>query len=146
MGPQIRLQDGTKTDMTVLVDTSVWSLSLRKDGPANYPAAKKLQSLLLDTQNIVLIGIILQEILQGFKQEKTFRQVITYLDAFPLLSLNRSDFIAAAQLRRKAAAQGLTLSTPDCQIAAAAINHDCHLLTTDKDFAHMAQWTPLQLI
>ena len=72
MGPQIRLQDGTKTDMTVLVDTSVWSLSLRKDGPANHPAAKKLQSLLLDTQNIVLIGIILQEILQGFKHEGAY--------------------------------------------------------------------------
>jgi len=132
--------------MTVLVDTSVWALSLRKGGPANHPTVKALQSLLIDAQNIVLIGIILQEILQGFKQEKTFSQVITYLDAFPLLPLNRGDFIAAASLRRQAASKGLTLSTPDCQIAAAAINHDCHLLTTDKDFAQMAQWAPLQLI
>ena len=132
--------------MTVLVDTSVWSLSLRKDGPANHPAVKKLQSLLVDTQNIVLIGIILQEILQGFKHEGPFSKVTTYLDAFPLLSLSRNDFVAAAKLRRQAAAKGLTLSTPDCQIAAAAINHQCHLLTTGKDFVHLAQWAPLQLI
>ena len=132
--------------MTVLVDTSVWSLSLRKGGPANHPAVQKLQRLLVDTQNIVLIGIILQEILQGFRQEDTFTKVITYLDAFPLVSLKRGDFVAAAKLRRQAAAQGVTLSTPDCQIAAAAINHHCHLLTTDKDFSSVTQWAPLQLV
>jgi len=132
--------------MTVLVDTSVWSLALRKDGPADHPAVKKLQSFLLDTQNIVLIGIILQEILQGFKHEGTFTKVTTYLDAFPLLSLNRSDFVAAAKLRRQAASQGLILSTPDCQIAAAAIQHHCTLLTTDKDFSNLAQLVPLQLV
>ena len=132
--------------MTVLVDTSVWSLALRKDGPADHLAVKKLQSFLLDTQNIVLIGIILQEILQGFKHEGTFTKVTTYLDAFPLLSLNRSDFVAAAKLRRQAASQGLILSTPDCQIAAAAIQHHCTLLTTDKDFSNLAQLVPLQLV
>jgi predicted nucleic acid-binding protein len=121
-------------------------LSLRKDGPANHPAVKKLQSLRLDTQNIVLIGIILQEILQGFKHEGTFIKVTTYLDAFPLLSLSRRDFVAAAKLRRQAAAQGLTLSTPDCQIAAAASQHHCNLLTADKYFSNLAQLVPLQLV
>ena len=132
--------------MTILVDTSVWSLSLRKDGPASLPAVKKLERLLLDAQNIGLMGIILQEILQGFKQESTFTKVTTYLDAFPLLPLNRSDFVAAAKLRRQAAAKGITLSIPDCQIAAVAINHQCHLLTTDKDFLPIAKWAPLQLL
>ncbi len=132
--------------MTILVDTSVWSLSLRKDGPANHPAVEKLQRLILDAQNIVLLGIILQEILQGFKQAGTFSKVNSYLDAFPLLTLNRSDFVAAAQLRRQATAKGVALSTPDCQIAAAAINHQCHLLTTDHDFSNIAHWAPLQLV
>ncbi|GJL53643.1 MAG: hypothetical protein NPIRA02_07750 [Nitrospirales bacterium] len=132
--------------MTVLVDTSVWSLSLRKDGPANQVSVKKLQHLLLDTQDIVLIGIILQEILQGFRQERTFTKVLSYFKALPLLPLNRSDCIAAAKLRRQATAKGLNLSTPDCQIAAAAIKHNCHLLTTDKDFLHIAKWAPLQLL
>ena len=132
--------------MIVLVDTSVWSLSLRKDGPANHPAVIKLQSLLLDTQDIVLTGIILQEILQAFRQEKTFKKVTAYFEAFPLLPLTRIDFVAAANLRRQAMAKGLSLSTPDCQIATAAINHHCHLLTTDKDFLNIAKWAPLQLL
>ena len=132
--------------MTVLVDTSVWSLSLRKDGPANHAAVHKLQNLLLDTQDIVLTGIILQEILQGFRQEKIFSKVTSYFEAFPLLPLTRSDFVAAATLRRQATAKGLSLSTPDCQIAAVAINHHCHLLTTNKDFSNITKWAPLQLI
>ena len=131
--------------MTIIVDTSVWSLALRKNGPANHPAVKKLQSLLVDTQSIVLIGIILQEILQGFRQEDTFKKATSHFDPFPLLTLDRSDFVAAAKLRRYAASKGLSLSTPDCQIAAATIEHHCHLLTTDKDFIRLAQLVPLQL-
>ena len=46
----------------------------------------------------------------------------------------------------EAAAQGLTLSTPDCQIAAAAIQHQCTLLTTDKEFSNLAQLVPLELV
>ena len=76
----------------------------------------------------------------------TFSKVTTYLDAFPLLTLSRRDFVAAAKLRRQAAAQGLTLSTPDCQIAAAASQHHCNLLTADKDFSNLAQLVPLQLV
>ncbi len=132
--------------MTVLVDTSVWSLSLRKDGPANHPAVETLQNLLLDTQDVVLIGIILQEILQGFRQEKTFTKVASYFQAFPLLPLSRDDYVAAAKFRHDAATKGHTLSTPDCQVAAAAINHHCHLLTTDKDFSDIAKWAPLKLL
>ena len=132
--------------MTVLFDTWVWSLSLRKGAPEKHVAVEKLQRLLLDTQDIALIGIALQEILQGFRQEQTFTKILSYLEAFPLLSLDRHDFIAAAKLRRQATAKGLSLSTPDCQIAAVAIKHDCYLLTTDKDFSHIAKWAPLQLL
>jgi len=55
-----------------------------------------------------------------------------------------SDYVAAAKLRRQAAVQGLSLSTPDCQIAAATVEHHCHLLTADKDFIRLAQLVPLQ--
>jgi len=37
--------------MTVLVDTSVWSLSLRKDGPANHPAVKTARQTILQSKN-----------------------------------------------------------------------------------------------
>ncbi|GJL49604.1 MAG: hypothetical protein NPIRA01_08310 [Nitrospirales bacterium] len=108
--------------------------------------SKKLQNLLLDMQDIVLIGITLQKILQNFRQESTFKKVASYFEAFPLLSVTRSDFVTAAKLRRQATAKGLSLSTPNCQIAAVALNHHCHLLTTDKDFSNIAKWLPLQLI
>lgn len=83
------------------------------------------------------MGIILQEIPQGFKHEGTFSKVMTYFDAFPLLTVSRTDYIAAANLRRQAAAEGLTLSTSNCQIAAVALQYHCHLLTIDKDFSNL---------
>lgn len=131
--------------MKYLVDTSVWSLALRKDGPASHTAVEKLALFLEEHQEVVIIGVILQEILQGFRQEATFVKVASYFDSFPLLDLRRDDFITAAKIRRTATTKGLSLSTPDCQIAAAAIEHQCHLLTTDKDFEHLSRWVPLKL-
>ena len=68
--------------MKYLVDTSVWSLALRKNGPASHVAIDKLTLLLEEHQDIVMIGVILQEILQGFRQEATFIKVASYLILF----------------------------------------------------------------
>ena len=129
----------------VLVDTSVWSLALRKKGPSTHLAVEKLASLLREDEDVVLTGLILQEILQAFRSESPFRRVARYLEPFPLLELDRRDFIAAASLHRECAATGVSVSTADCQIAAAAIRHDCLLLSADKDFERIARLSPLKL-
>jgi uncharacterized protein (DUF433 family) len=53
--------------MRVLVDTSVWSLALRKKGPSAHSTVEKLTSLLQEDEDVVLTGMILQEILQAFR-------------------------------------------------------------------------------
>jgi hypothetical protein len=131
--------------MRVLVDTSVWSLSLRKKGPTDHPAVAKLTALLRDDEEIVLTGLILQEILQAFRMDSLFQRVTRRLEPFPLLDLDRRDFIAAAALHRNCAAKGVSVSTADCQIAASAIRHDCLLLSADKDFERIARLTNLNL-
>ena len=50
----------------------------------------------------------------------------------------------AAEIRNKCRAKGVTITTVDAQIAAAAINHRCQLLTTDGDFADIAKHFPLR--
>ena len=95
--------------MSVLVDTSVWSLALRRKGPT------------------------------------AFSKVARHLDPFPLLDLGRRDFVAAASLHRVCASTGVSASTADCQIAAAAIRHECLLLTADRDFDRIARLSPLKL-
>lgn len=51
--------------MSVLVDTSVWSLALRRKSPSeDFPAIGCLQQLITNDQ-VVLLGVIRQEILSG---------------------------------------------------------------------------------
>jgi predicted nucleic acid-binding protein len=129
----------------VLVDTSVWSLALRRKGPLNHPKVDAFSALLRDGEAIVLVGIILQEILQAFRDEATVRRVAEYLDDVPLLDLNRGAFRVAARIHRQCAAIGVSVSTADCQIAAAALSHRCALLTADRDFERIARVVPLRL-
>jgi len=129
----------------VLVDTSIWSLALRKKGPADHPGVLKLTELLREGEEVLLTGTILQEILQAFRADTTFRRVARYLEPFPLLPLERSDYVAAARIHRDCAEKGVSASTADCQIAAAAIRHRCALLTADRDFERMARHCELVL-
>ena len=131
--------------MRVLVDTSVWSLSLRKRGPTDHPTVGKLMTLLQADEDVVLTGLILQEILQAFRSHSTFRRVARSLEPFPLLDLERRDYIAAASLHRSCAARGVSVSTADCQIAIASIRHDCLLLSADRDFERIARLSDLRL-
>jgi len=124
--------------LRVLVDTSVWSLALRKQGPADHPAVERLAQMLRDGEDIFLTGTILQEILQAFRVESTFRKMARYFEPFPLLRVDRLEHVAAARLHRLCAQKGVGASTIDCQIAVAAIRHSCALLSTDRDFERMA--------
>jgi hypothetical protein len=129
--------------MSLLVDTSVWSLALRRDRPAG----REVEALRagIESGEVVLTGIILQEILQGFPSVERTRRLADHLAPFPLLGLHRGDYLYAAEIRNKCRAKGLAVSTVDAQIAAAAINHRCALLTADADFALIARHFPLRL-
>ncbi len=132
--------------MRVLVDTSVWALALRRGGPTDHLAVRKLTALLDRGDDLFLLGIILQEILQGFRDERTPRRLARRLEAFDLLPLDRRHYVAAARLRRRCVSAGVHPSTVDALIATAAIEHRCRLLTTDQDFTHMAGVIKLELL
>ena len=131
--------------MRVLVDTSVWSRALRASTPSGDGATKRLAAL-LGKADVVLTGLVLQEVLQGFRSPTAFRKVAAHLAAFPLLQLDRAHYVAAAKLRHTCAAAGVTATTADCQIAAAALEHRCALFTLDDDFAAIARCAPLRLL
>ena len=128
----------------ILVDTSVWSLALRRDRPAQRREVDVL-SAAIDRAEACLTGAILQEVLQGFPDTSRTRRLVEYLAPFPLLSLHRGDYVYAAEIRNKCRVKGVTITTIDAQIAAAAIDHSCTLLTTDADFTGIARLFPLRL-
>ena len=130
--------------MNVLVDTSVWSIALRRDQPSPSCELEALRAA-IERGDVCLLGVVLQEVLQEFPSLDRTRRLVEHLSAFPLLSLHRGDYVYAAEIRNRCRAKGLTISTIDAQIAAAAINHRCALLTLDRDFTGVARHFPLRL-
>jgi len=131
--------------MKILVDTSVWSLAFRRQSGIVNPEAVTLKTLIEQGDDIYLLGIILQEILQGIRQPKYFHTLKEYFDFFPLIELPRDTYIKAAELKNHLIRKGKQASTVDVLIASAAISYNCHLFTTDEDFKHIAEHSKLRL-
>jgi len=131
--------------MTFLVDTSVWSLALRRDAEATEPEVRQLKDALFGSETVVTTGLILQELLQGFSGPKAQAQIVERFAALPLLQPDRDDHINAAALRNICRRAGVQIGTVDALLAQLCIRHEVTLLTTDKDFTHAARHCPLRI-
>jgi predicted nucleic acid-binding protein len=129
--------------MTLLVDTGVWSLALRRDVESNEAQVRQLKDALFGSELVVTTGLVLQELLQGFSGPKAQSRIVERFAALPLLQPDRDDHIAAAKLRNTCRQAGVQLGTIDALLAQLCIRHDLTLLTTDKDFTHAAKHCPL---
>jgi predicted nucleic acid-binding protein len=124
--------------MTLLVDTSVWSMALRRNGDATAPEVTALRRALDAGEAIVTTGIILQELLQGFVGPRHRDLIIERFSALPLLRPDRQDHVDAAAVRNKCRQAGVQIGTIDALLAQLCIRHQLVLLTTDQDFRHAA--------
>ena len=123
-----------------LVDTSVWIETFRRSPRVQLPAV-------VDLEEVVLCLPILQEVLQGFRDERAFRIARRALLALPMVEapLETAVYEQAVDLYRLARRTGLTVrSSVDCLIAVCAIRNDLTLLHHDRDFDMLARITPLQ--
>jgi predicted nucleic acid-binding protein len=134
--------------MTMFVDTSVWSLALRRDAPSDVPEARALVEALGGGDTVVTTGLVLQELLQGFAGPKSRREIIDRFSALPLVVPDRFDHIEAAELRNTCRRKGLQIGTIDALLARLCLRHGLLMLTTDQDFrlasAHIGLkvWNP----
>jgi predicted nucleic acid-binding protein len=131
--------------MRILVDTSIWSLALRRPSGVLNEEAVLLKTIIEQGEDIYLLGIILQEVLQGIRNSKDFLALKEYFKAFPLIDLNREDYVRAAELKNRLIGKGRQASTTDVLIASTAISHRCHLFTADKHFVQIAEHSELKL-
>ena len=129
--------------MNLLVDTSVWSQALRRDRPAEVPEVTRLGLAIDRGESLLTTGLILQELLQGFAGATAQQQIIDRFAAFPLIVPDRRDHIAAAELRNTCRRGGVQVGTIDALLAQLCLRHDLTLLTTDRDFHHIARLAPL---
>ena len=131
--------------MTLLVDTSVWSLALRRDTSGSSPQVQALRVALEGAEIVVTTGLVLQELLQGFAGPRARKDIIERFAALPLLSPDRQNHIDAAELRNRCRRAGVQLGTIDALLAQLCIRHWLTLLTTDDDFVHAARHCPLRV-
>ncbi|MFH0800211.1 MAG: PIN domain-containing protein [Pseudomonadota bacterium] len=132
--------------MNYIVDTSVWSQALRREHHRETEEVRKLAILLSEGERIFLPGIILQEILQGVQRSEQFKQIREALSCFPVPETGRDDYVFAAELFNHCRSKGVQAATVDFMIASLAIRHKCLLLTSDKDFVHIARHSDLKLL
>lgn len=120
--------------MSLLVDTSVWSLAFRRDAEASTQAVEVLRSALEGADQVFTTGLVLQELLQGFAGPKARDQLIERFAALAFLQPDREDHIEAAEVRNTCRRNGVQIGTIDAVLIQLCLRHDLVLLTTDNDF------------
>jgi predicted nucleic acid-binding protein len=131
--------------MTLFVDTSVWSLTLRRDSPSAEPQVQCLVQAIRAGEVIISTGLILQEILQGFSGPRQRNLILEHFSAVPLLVPERDDHIEAADLGNHCRRNGVQVATVDALLAQLCIRHNLTMLSVDRDFDHMARHCTLKV-
>jgi predicted nucleic acid-binding protein len=130
--------------MMVLVDTSVWSLALRRNVSVDGPEVPELLELIRESR-VQMIGPIRQEILSGIRDEAHFYNLRDHLRPFPDLELTCYDYEQAAEFFNVCRKKGVQGSDTDFLICAIAARHNIPIFTTDGDFALFQPHLPITL-
>lgn len=130
--------------MKILVDTSVWSLALRRNLPDDGPEVSELIELIREVR-VQMIGPVRQELLSGVKNHSQFQELRNHLRAFPDLELTTRDYETAAEFFNLCRGKGIQGSNTDFLICAIAARHNIPILTTDGDFTLFQPHLPITL-
>ncbi len=134
--------------MNVLVDTSVWSLALRRK-PADLTAQERLiVDELVDLTRegrARVIGLVRQELLSGIRMAAQYEKLRLALRAFPDELVGTADYEAAARGSNDCRALGIVASVVDALICQVALGRKWSIFTTDPDFKAYARVLPIKL-
>jgi len=129
-----------------IIDTSVWSEALRRKKNTVNSSETVVRKIIENDDEIVILGIILQEILTGISNEKLFREIKDILDDFVFLDITKNDYIYASELSNKCRSKGVIAGSIDFLIASAAIRNELQLVTFDKDFFNISKHSNLKIL
>jgi predicted nucleic acid-binding protein len=130
--------------VNVIVDTSIWSLALRRAKRVDTTAPRELAELIQEGR-VVMLGPVRQELLSGIKDKRQFNILRDALRAFPDLELEAADYEDAASAFNQCRQQGIRGSNTDFLICAAAQRRECAIFTSDGDFRHFTRVLELRL-
>lgn len=131
--------------MSLLVDTSVWSLAFRRDAEGSTQTVEVLRSALEGADQVFTTGLVLQELLQGFAGPKARSQLIERFAALAFLQPDREDHIEAADVRNTCRRNGIQIGTIDAVLIQLCLRHDLVLLSSDNDFRSASRHVKFRL-
>ena len=134
--------------MNVLVDTSVWSIALRRpQGGISQRERTHEHELraLIRTDRAVIIGAIRQELLSGIRRDDQFAILRDRLTAFDDIELRKEDYEFAAECFNRCRGHGIQGSNTDFLICAVALRRELAIYTVDRDFDAFRRALPLAL-
>jgi predicted nucleic acid-binding protein len=132
--------------MRVLVDTSVWSLVLRKKTLTDDEVLIRSELIeLIKELRVEIIGPIRQELLSGISDEKKFEVLKEKISAFEDVEIITEDFETAAKFSNTCRKNGIQGSHIDFLICAVAFRNSMSIFTTDKDFERYHEYIDFKL-
>ena len=132
----------------ILVDTSVWSLALRRERRHLNGAEASIVhhwSELAARGEAALIGAIRQEILSGIRRAEQFDQLRNSLDSFACLRVSLPDHDRAAACFNACRTRGVAPTAIDMLICGVSLNFDLPILTVDSDYRRYAACISIRL-
>jgi predicted nucleic acid-binding protein len=134
--------------MNVLIDTSVWSLALRRK---NESLSTNERFLVAELSELIregrarMIGLVRQELLSGIKTAEQYEKLRLHLRSFPDEVVDTSDYEEAAKAGNRCRAKGVVVSIVDILLCAVANKRLWTIFTTDPDFSNYAKVLPLRI-
>jgi predicted nucleic acid-binding protein len=124
----------------LLVDTSVWSLVLRRKG---IPSMTKRQQAAVDLlEQGLLLGrvvtseTVVRELLDGVLSDELRKKIAAVMDQLASLPLRREHMERAKEIQRTCRSRGVQIGYADCEIIAVAEAAGALVLAVDRDFEH----------
>ncbi len=114
----------------VVADTSVWVSYLRDP---NTDTGNAMDSL-LRRREVLMVGVVLAEILQGARSTRQFDELEDRLTAMSYLDTGKDAWVGAAHLFRELRAKGAMIPITDLLIAATALQYNEPVYTLDEHF------------
>ena len=135
--------------MSVLVDTPVWSVALRRR-----PVARSGQELflvqalseLVGKGEAQILGFVRQELLSGICEDAQFRRLRNALRSYDDTPIETEDHEEAARMSNICRRHGIAGSSIDFLLCAVAARRHWKIFTTDGDFKRYARVLNVHLL
>jgi predicted nucleic acid-binding protein len=122
--------------MKSIVDTTVWSLLLRRHPDASLGQEEQLKVKflreLIVKDRVVVLGPVRQEILSGIKHQAQFEKLKRFLRDYRDEQLGTEDYEEAARLCNVCRSRGVGCGPTDMLICTVAIRRRWEVLSNDK--------------